>query len=379
MKPNYGENKSPPPPFIHASPKDAGIAGSSRKPHQPEPQHSTHEGDRVLMGFLAPNHPEIAAMARNSPLEPLPGNLKNYRQQPPDFDPRDRRKLCSFPRDGPSLKEGLELQSPSGSASYKDIEKKASHSPLNPNPKPTPTPTPSQPAQPEVEIKNDVVRRERLQSFSEYTRRSSQDLPHLITSPALKPRISLPSLQPIQRSPGSCLTKSPDSSTNNQTLPSIQKALSALTDFGPPPANTMSSPFPFSSCPGSTTSGNDSPFDRPFPGKFPIPASPFSHFSPVSLKDASTNPSPASHSSYWRGPPHTEMLSAQSPYEVSPMTAKSPANSYPTPTEQVSAGMGDRHPLAVSTPQTNGGPVGSYKCAHPGCTAAPFQTQYLLK
>lgn len=61
------------------------------------------------------------------------------------------------------------------------------------------------------------------------------------------------------------------------------------------------------------------------------------------------------------------------------MTAKSPATSYPTPTEQVGVCMGDRHPLAVSTPQANGGPVGSYKCTHPGCTAAPFQTQYLLK
>jgi hypothetical protein len=93
----------------------------------------------------------------------------------------------------------------------------------------------------------------------------------------------------------------------------------------------------------------------------------------VSMKDSSTNPSPASHSSFWRGP--SEMISAQTPFEASPMAATSPATNYPTPTEQVGAGM-DRVSLA---PPQNGGPVGSYKCTHPGCTAAPFQTQYLLK
>jgi hypothetical protein len=366
MKPNYGDKPSPPP-FVRPLQKDAEATGSSRKPNQPGPQISTHEGDRVLMGHLAPNHPEIAATARTSPLEPLPGNLNNYRQQPPDFDPRYLKKLTPIPKDGPPpKKEAI-------SASYKKIEEKPSKSTS------TSTPGPVQPVQPEIEVKNEVVNRGRLQSFSGPSRRPSQELPQLQTSPELKSRISLPSLQLLQPSSGSCVAKSPESSGNNQKLPSIRKALGALSDFGPPPVNTISSPFTFSSCPGSTTSGNDSPFDRPFPGKFPISASPFSHFSPVSMKDSSTNPSPASHSSFWHGPPHSEMLSIQTPYESSPATAKSPATSYPTPTEQVGAGMGDRHSLAASTPQANGGPVGSYKCDHPECTAPPFQTQYLLK
>jgi hypothetical protein len=98
----------------------------------------------------------------------------------------------------------------------------------------------------------------------------------------------------------------------------------------------------------------------------------------VSMKDSSTNPSPASHGVFWRGPTQTDILTAPTPYEASPMTATSPT-SYPTPTEQVGTGMSDRVSLAASTPQANGGPTGSYKCTHPGCTAAPFQTQYLLK
>ncbi|KAJ5617238.1 hypothetical protein N7537_002352 [Penicillium hordei] len=340
IKPNYGENETPPP-FVSTSEKDD--AGSP------------------------PNHPEIAATARIAPLEPLPGNLKNYKQ-PPDFDPRGRSN--PFLRDDPPRKASLGLLtsgSGSCSASHKDTENKAPQKRL--------FPAPLQPKEPDVEIKNEI-QRERVPSISGLSQRSPQGLPYLKTSSEIKSEFPLPLLKLSQSASGSSFTKSPDSS-NKQTLPSIHKAISELSDFGPP-VNMIPSPYPFSSCSGSTTSGNDSPFDRAFPGKFSIPASPFSHFSPVSLKDSSTNPSPASHSTFWRGTPQSEMLSVQTPYEASPMTAKSPANSYPTPTEQVGVGMGDQHPLAASTPQPNGGPVGSYKCTHPGCTAAPFQTQYLL-
>ncbi|KAI2715212.1 transcriptional regulator family: C2H2 zinc finger [Penicillium roqueforti] len=359
MKPNYGESETLPP-FVSASEKEADAEGS-RKPNQLKPQNSTREGDRVLMEYLAPHHPEIAAAARISPLEPLPGNLKNHKQ-PPDFDPRDSKRLNSSAKEGQPKPELKAAPGPvSGSASHKSKPPRRRSLPFKP-------------IQPDNKVKDEFVPRERLQSLSGSVQRPQQVLPHLKTPPEREPQIPLPSLKLIQSSSGSCLAKSPDS--NKQTLPSIHKALSALSDFGAPTVNTMSSPFPFS-CPGSSTSGNDSPFDRTFPGKFSIPASPFSHFSPVSMKDSPTNPSPASHSSFWRGPPHSEMLSVQSPYEASPMTAQNPATSYPTPTEQVGASMGDRHSLAASTPQANG-PLGSYRCTHSGCTAAPFQTQYLL-
>ncbi|KAJ5308654.1 hypothetical protein N7508_004033 [Penicillium antarcticum] len=308
-KVNYGDNPSPPP-FVPTGPKDG--ATGSRKP-APETQTSTSEGDRVLMGFLAPNHPEIAISARESPLD----SDRKSQKQPKDFDPR---KLNPFAK---SEKEEKPLLAPI----------------------------------PKEEL------RERLPSISE----RPADFPFSKTPPDIKSR--LPSLQPIQASPASC-ANSPESS---QTLPSIRETLSALTNFGPHPPHP---PRPFSSCPTSTTSGNDSPYDRPFPAKFPIPPSPYSHYSPVSMKDSSTNPSPASHGAFWRGP-QTEILTAPTPYEASPMSATSPT-SYPTPTEQVGTGMSDRVSLAASTPQANGGPTGSYKCTHPGCTAAPFQTQYLL-
>ncbi|KGO76244.1 hypothetical protein PITC_036700 [Penicillium italicum] len=361
IKPNYGKSETPPP-FASTSEKDDDAAGSG-KPNQPKPRSSTCEGDRVLLGVSAPNHPEIAATARISTLEPLTGNLKHFKQ-PPDFDPRGR--FNPF-RDDPPQKISLEpkINSGSGSASSIGIENKPFQKKF--------TPTPLKPKQPETGVKNEV-QRDRLLSISGPGQRSPQGLPYIKTSSDIKPEFTpLPSLKLMQP-----LAKSPDSSSDKQTLPSIHKAISELSDFCPP-VNTIPSPFALSSCPGSTTSGNDSPFDRTFPGKFSIPPSPFSHFSPVSLKDSSTNPSPASHSSFWRRTPQSEMLSVQTPYEASPVTAKSPTTSYPTPTEQVGVGMDDRHSLAASTPQANGGPVGSYKCTHHGCTAAPFQTQYLLK
>ncbi|OKO92769.1 hypothetical protein PENSUB_12754 [Penicillium subrubescens] len=63
---------------------------------------------------------------------------------------------------------------------------------------------------------------------------------------------------------------------------------------------------------------------------------------------------------------------------MSPMTATGPPPSYPTPTEPVSPILGsiNRTPLSSTT---RAEATGSYKCTHPGCTAAPFQTQYILK
>ncbi|CAG7917815.1 unnamed protein product [Penicillium olsonii] len=330
IKPNYGEDKPSTPPFVPAhEKKDA--AGQSRK-HQPEP-HSTHEGDRVLMGYLAPNAPHLALAARDHPLE-------QKRPQPPDFIPPKPVPPVGI---APRLKEldqgppaAIEVRSPEGALQF----------PQAPRPD---------------GLKDLSAARDRLNSIGDLSRRPSSDFSK--SPPDLKHRLSVSTLKPID---ASCLAKSPDST---QTLPSIQKALKELPDFGPA-VNSIPSPYPYSSLPGSAVSGTDSPY--PFPGKFSMAASPYpSHISPISMKDSSTNPSPASQASFWRAP---EMMSAQTPYEASRITATSPATSYPTPTEQVGVGMGDR--VSLATP--NGGTVGSYKCTHPGCTAAPFQTQYLL-
>jgi hypothetical protein len=63
-------------------------------------------------------------------------------------------------------------------------------------------------------------------------------------------------------------------------------------------------------------------------------------------------------------------------YEPSPSAVKSPATSYPTPTDQTPTG--ERPPFNAGPPPTAPVPPGTFKCRHPGCTAPPFQTQYLL-
>ena len=61
-----------------------------------------------------------------------------------------------------------------------------------------------------------------------------------------------------------------------------------------------------------------------------------------------------------------------SPHDVSASTGQIPATSQAPP-------VGDRIPHK-SPPRINGEAVtGSYKCCHPGCTAPPFLTQYILE
>lgn len=354
--PNY-EHKETPPPFVPPCDheKVAEPAGQLPKPHS-EPPKSTHPGDSVLMRFLAPNAPHLAEAAINAPLESSTG--EGRRPPPPvDFDPRTLKKPVIS--DIAPRPQGLDLKTSTETTNFGAPQYKQTLTALRP--------MQTNLIKQEVSPTGSPPMRARFHSISEMSRGSSQDVFKL--SPELKTQVSFPSLQPIKSPQGSASCPEKDCS-QTCTLPSIHKALSGLSNFGPS-TTTNSSPFPFSTCPGPTISGNDSSFNRSLSTKLPVP---YSIISPVSMKDNSNNPSPASHSSFWRGP-SSDMVSAQSPYESSSMNT-SQATNYPTPTEQVGIAIGDRMSFAT---QPNGGPVGSYKCTHHGCTAAPFQTQYLLK
>lgn len=369
------------PPFVRQSDGDTdecakGTPGRSRKPHLPESQTQTRFGDSVLINYLAPDRPDIAEHARNYPL--TDGSPK--RDRTTEKKVVDEKESIR-PKDAPPLLQGEDLKR----------DGKQSLSPRTDLP-PPPLPPMS------VGIKNELVsprQRPVLPSLQAPDRRPSLDRPRLSpphrastqTSPELKSRVSLPSLPSIHSPPSSCAGPSPDTgggSGSNQVLPSIHSALSALSnEFPPPRPNALPPPYSY---PGSATLRNDSPHDRQLPQLLPhqIPPSPFSHFSPVSLKDASNNPSPASQPTFWQRPPvpppPPEPHHPATPYDTSPMTAKSPATSYPTPTEQVAPTPGTSERTSFSQASTNGAHVtGSYKCTHPGCTAPPFQTQYLLK
>lgn len=372
---NYGVEEELPP-FLRQADSDTencakGTPDRSRKPHLPECQVQTRWGDSLLMNHLAPNRPDIAEHARRYPLT---GESPEHATDGKLVDEKDSTRS----KDAPALLQGDNLK--------RDGNK--SPSPRN-NLPPPPLPPMS------VGAKNEFSPRQRrvLPSLQAPDRRLSIDRLRLSppqvasaqTSPDIKSRVSLPSLPSLHSTPSSCAGPSPDTgSGSNQVLPSIHSALSALSNELPPPRpNPLPPPYSY---PGSAASRNDSPHDRQLPQLVPhqIPPSPFSHFSPASIKDASNNPSPASQPSFWQrppvGPPPPEPHHKVAPYDASPMTAKSPTTSYPTPIEQIAPNPGTSERTSFSQPSINGTAItGSYKCTHPGCTAPPFQTQYLLK
>ncbi|KAJ5678474.1 transcriptional regulator family: C2H2 zinc finger [Penicillium maclennaniae] len=326
--------EEPLPPFVSgddvASAK--GTPNRSRKPHLPESQTQTRLGDSVLISYLAP---DLQMQTQTD----LKANV--IRQYHHYLHPSHHRANLSPPP-----------------------------------PRPVITTTSVSPRE-----------YPRLPSIQAPDRRPSEDRPGLSPLNDIKPspekNFSLPSLQSLQSPPSSCAAPSPDSgSSNSRVLPPIRSALDGLSPNEFPQARGLP---PLYSYPGSASSRNDSPHDRQLPQFLPqqVPPSPFSHLSPVSTKDVSNNPSPASTAPFWRGPPPpppSDSTHTATPYDMSPMTAKSPATGYPTPTEQVGPTPGSVDRASFSSQQSVNGvhATGSYKCTHPGCTAAPFQTQYLL-
>lgn len=376
----------PLPPFVSgddvASAK--GTPGRSRKPHLPESQTQTCHGDSVLINYLAPGRPDIAAHAYQFPLVDSP-----LKQERPDkhgdgysaekvqgHSPQVKVQVSDLKREGGADGDG------DGAEGERQKTKPSppSKEPLLPPPvsvgiKPTSVSPGGYPVLPSIHATDRRPSEDRPghSSLNDSTKRSPDKI------------ISLPSLHSLQSPPSSCAAISPESgSGNSRVLPPIRSALDGLSpnEF---PHPRLSGVPPLCPYPGSASSRNDSPHDRQLPQFLPqqVPPSPFSHLSPVSIKDASNNPSPASTAPFWRGPPpppSSEPIHAATPYDMSPMTAKSPATGYPTPTEQVGSGPGSGERASFSSqPSANGVPAtGSYKCTHPGCTAAPFQTQYLL-
>lgn len=190
---------------------------------------------------------------------------------------------------------------------------------------------------------------------------------------------TLPALQ--KSPPRSSSVHSPEGS---QSLPSLQTALgSQLVD------STMQngSPYP----PGSATSPTmarpplaqgPSPYLPPSMG--PSPTSYSSVPTPSSKDSAMSPPSGApSHPTYWRNPPKSEpsygAVSGSDGY--TPSTNESPSSVYTTPGGQEHIMSIDiERPTLLTGPLPPNGPFNStgFKCTHAGCTAPPFQTQYLL-
>ncbi|KAJ5557679.1 hypothetical protein N7513_003265 [Penicillium frequentans] len=194
--------------------------------------------------------------------------------------------------------------------------------------------------------------------------------------PDLKTCISLLSLQSLAPL---------DTGSNTKSLPSIHSALGlSPPEFSSAQISGLPSPL-------FATSRSKNPHERQLPSLLPqAPPSLPSYRSPISIKVKSTNASPVSQPSFWRTPTSAVSIELQRPlpppsdpnHHASSTTAKTPATSYPTSTEPVAPAARQWTPFSLHPSPQDGSAIsniGSYKCTYPGCAAAPFQTQYLLK
>ncbi|KAL9030267.1 MAG: hypothetical protein Q9196_001597 [Gyalolechia fulgens] len=222
-------------------------------------------------------------------------------------------------------------------------------------------------------------------------RRSSSDNHRsspLATSPRLRQFMASngsETLPAIQSAKPSLSAKSPNS---GQNLPSISAQLRELVDGDGlpsrstfPMANGIQSP-PMSGIsprpnhyPSPQTRLNS--FPTPYPAAQPSPASTYSEASPREPYRTSHDPTSMSPPGkpvppyYTTGrPSHIEELTPQSAESQTGFKAFPPNDDRP----HVGLGRPVLPPLPGNGPLT----MGSFRCSFLGCTAAPFQTQYLL-
>ena len=238
-----------------------------------------------------------------------------------------------------------------------------------------------------------------LSPLDEVQRRDSSDThgsSPLATSPRLRQFMASngsETLPAIQSATPSTSAKSP---TGQQSLPSISAQLGGLVDGSSPNEGLSSrSTFPMAngiqSPPMSGLSPRPNPypspqrrlngFPTPYPMNQPSPASAFSEVSPrepYRMGQEATGMSPPgkpSHPYYTTGRgPQGEELTPQSAEGYSAFkgfaTGMSPHGDH----RSIEGGR-----ILPPLPGTGSLSTGSFSCDFPGCNAAPFQTQYLLK
>ncbi|KAL9640879.1 MAG: hypothetical protein Q9204_000528 [Flavoplaca sp. TL-2023a] len=227
-------------------------------------------------------------------------------------------------------------------------------------------------------------------------RRSSsgtQGATPVATSPRLRQYMASQGSETLPAIHSATPSQSAKSPSSHQSLPSISAQLGELVD-GPSPneslpnrpsypnANVIQSP-PMS---GISPRPNHYPspqsrlngFPNPYPATQPSPASTFSEVSPRDSFRTShdlTSISPLGKP----GPPYYNSGRMPQSDELTPQSAESHQafkgfTGGLSPGGDIEPGRPILPPLPITGPLGNG----NFKCEFPGCTAAPFQTQYLL-
>ncbi|QKX53316.1 uncharacterized protein TRUGW13939_00394 [Talaromyces rugulosus] len=335
----YGPDE-PSPPFPHKRPasRDRDSPGSdggrSRKHHRTHKALRSTQGDAVLIGILGPNRPDIAQQAGARPLRSESDSDDDYRERAVKLSPR--------PSIVPSSDVAKQVASDAlGLVHNEHVRNNHNNHHHNNN-------------------NNNI-----LPPISElvfpplpYHRRGSEQVIHdgLATSVVARYTIS-PSNMPAQEllpalhSPPHSTAGSPE---NTQSLPPVQSLLRDISSV------SVSSPH-YGAASAPSPAGVHS---RRVSTSLPPPPLPPQSQMPTPYSPAAPSPYPWRPSGF-----KSEGSTVSTVYETpsqGPLTGKSPANSYPTPTEPRPPG------------EENAEAGSLYKCQFPDCNAAPFQTQYLL-
>lgn len=421
VKPNYEPTQTPPPfittssssPSLESEESDTELARDAEAANQAKPlrkrkrgrkrKHGPSQGDTVLIFHLDPNRPDIAQQAGQTVLNSASHSEDEEDKGKDAEDTGARRGRENRPQQTPpesilanKAKEALDLEMVDAAQDQPEEEKKeelpgasttngvvrnapeAESSPAFPKPNPASSarsgfniiPPPRVPPAPPL-ISTATARLTEERNRDEDTTPISPTLAKYAIGPSeTDPENKLPA---IQKSPArSASTHSPE---GNQSLPSLQTTLSRLSDpdntgiHAPSPFQTSSVHSPQFVRRGTFSSQNTGPspgtYSQPSPGMSP--------------------PGYPSHPIFWRKPPTEGSVSTPSTYEASApasVAGPSPAQSYPTPNVQDHRGSveGSSTPQLLNGPLPPNGPFTSstFKCTYSGCTAPPFQTQYLL-
>ncbi|KAL8842680.1 MAG: hypothetical protein Q9170_000455 [Blastenia crenularia] len=215
----------------------------------------------------------------------------------------------------------------------------------------------------------------------------------LATSPCLRQFMASngsETLPAIQSATPSLSAKSPNS---GQSLPSISAQLGELVD-GPSPNETLSSrsTFPMANGIQSPPMSGISPrpnhypspqtrlnsFPTPYPAAQPSPASTYGEVSPREPYRTSLDPTGMSPPGKPGAPYYTTSRTSQME-ELTPQSAESHAGFKTFSPNGDHPNVEPGRPILPPLPGTGLLATGNFKCDFSGCTAAPFQTQYLLK
>jgi hypothetical protein len=414
---DYGPHLSPPPSVPPSSSGESDVDPASeseieKKAPQPKKsktrkkKHKASIGDTVLLNYLEPNRPDIAQKAGLQVLTSASQSEAEDGEKTEAEDGvqamEDERKsengghnnsceailtakqalavdleMVDAPQDQPpeQKKEDLPDAPIANGVIHHDREAESSQAFTKPGPPAARSalnviPPPRQPRPPLV------ISNERSQPAEERNREED--------STPISPTLAKYAINPSDANPESILPamqKSPPRSASAhspegpQSLPSLHTTLSGLSDPG---INGINAPSPFpghspqfvrhSTFSSQTTGPSPGAYSQPSPGMSP--------------PGCSGQPS---HPSYWRRAPTEGSMSTPSTYEPStPASISGPgsAQSYPTPNVQDHRGSveGSSTPQLLNGPLQANGPFTSstFKCTFAGCTAAPFQTQYLL-